>query len=140
VLVTLPDDSVVLAQGRLGLIASDRSRPPDFALYLDERWNGDSEVHWPYRIIEWPDFGLPRDESELFEIISDIHSRARSGEVIEIACFGGIGRTGSVLACLAISAGVQPARAVEWVREHYDTRAVETDDQRDLVQRFANSN
>lgn len=136
-LVTFPDQSVVLAQGRLGLITSDRSRTPDWAVYLDERWIGDPEVTWPYRMIDWPDMGLPINEPELFEVVLDIHERANKSELVEIACYGGIGRTGTVLSCLAISAGVQPKSAVDWVREHYDARAVETDEQYGLIQRFA---
>jgi hypothetical protein len=136
-LVTLPDDTVVHAQGRLGLVASDRSRRPDFAVYLDERWASDPEVSWPHRLIEWPDFGLPPDESELFDVVVDIHARAKAGEFVEVACYGGLGRTGTVLSCLAICAGVANRDAIEWVRSHYDRRAVETHEQSQLVGRFA---
>ncbi|MBE0636646.1 phosphatase, partial [Candidatus Bipolaricaulota bacterium] len=48
---------------------------------------------------------------------------------LEIGCIGGLGRTGTVLACLAILAGVPTTEAVAWVRDHYDARAVETTDQ-----------
>jgi protein-tyrosine phosphatase len=137
--VTLPDGTVVIAQGRLGLIPSERPRPPDFAVYLDERWEADPEVTWPYRLIDWPDFGLPKDERELFGVIVDIHVRAKAGELVEIACYGGVGRTGTVLSCLAVRAGVQLEYAVEWVREHYDQRAVETDEQHQFIGRFAKS-
>jgi hypothetical protein len=138
-LVTFPDQSAVLAQGRLGLIISDRSRKPDWAVYLDERWAGDPEVTWPHRIIDWPDMGLPVNEGEFFDVVADIHERAKKTELVEIACYGGIGRTGTVLSCLAITAGVSPESAVDWVREHYDPRAVETNDQHELIQRFAQS-
>jgi protein-tyrosine phosphatase len=138
-LVTFPDQSVVLAQGRLGMISSDRSRKPDWAVYLDKRWIGDPEVTWPYRMIDWPDMGLPINETEFFDVVVDIHERAKGTELVEIACYGGIGRTGTVLGCLAISSGVSPASAVNWVREHYDPRAVETDEQYQLIQRFAQS-
>jgi len=136
-LVTLPDGTVVHALGRLGLIPSERSRQPDFALYLDDRWDGDPEVTWPYRLIDWPDFGLPKDERELFDAIVDIHVRANAGELVEIACFGGVGRTGTVLSCLAVRAGVEPANAVNWVRENYDQRAVETSEQCQLIESFS---
>lgn len=136
-LVTLPDNTVVLAQGRLGLIPSERIRQPDYAVYLDERWGVDPEVTWPYRVIDWPDFGLPNDERELFDVILGIHVRAKKGELVEIACYGGLGRTGTVLSCLAVCAGVQLSDAVGWVREHYDERAVETSEQRTLIERFA---
>ena len=42
--------------------------------------------------------------------------RARRGELVEIGCLGGSGRTGTVLACMAVLAGVPPAEAVDWVR------------------------
>jgi len=138
-LVTLPDGTFVHAQGRLGLIPSERPRQPDFAVYFDERWDADPEVTWPYQLIDWPDFGLPNDEGELFEVIVDVHARAKAGELVEIACYGGVGRTGTVLSCLAICAGVQPRNAVDWVRAHYDRRAVETHEQRRLIDRFAES-
>jgi hypothetical protein len=138
-LVWLPDDTVVHAQGRLGLIPSERSRQPDFAVYLDDRWDSDPEVTWPYRLINWPDFGVPKDENELFDVILDIHVRARAGELVEIACYGGVGRTGTVLSCLAVRAGITYLDAVDWVREHYDQRAVETDEQYRLIERFAKS-
>ena len=138
-LVKLPDGTAVYAQGRLGLIPSERSRQPDFAVYLDERWDADPEVTWPYRLIDWPDFGVPKDERELFGVIMDIHVRAKAGELVEIACYGGVGRTGTVLSCLAVRAGIPQQGAVDWVREHYDQRAVETDEQHQFIERFARS-
>jgi protein-tyrosine phosphatase len=138
-IVNLPDDTVVFAQGRLGLVSPSQSPQPDYAVYLDERWVADPEVTWPYRMITWPDFGLPEDVSELFDVIWDIHARAQAGEVVQIACYGGLGRTGTVLSCLAVCAGVQFSDAVEWVRANYDRRAVETDEQVQLVETFARS-
>lgn len=136
-LVTFPDDTAVLAQGRLGLVPSIRNRNPDFAVYLDERWASDLRVSWPYRMIAWPDFGLPVDERNLFGVIVDVYARATNGELVEIACYGGLGRTGTLLSCLAICAGVQRNEAVDWVRAHYDERAVETSQQVELIERFA---
>jgi protein-tyrosine phosphatase len=106
-------------------------------VYLDARWDADPEVHWPHRLIDWPDFGVPNDETDLFGVIEGIHVRAMNGKLIEIACYGGIGRTGTVLSCLAVCAGLEPQDAVAWVREHYDSRAVETEEQVELVRRFA---
>ncbi|MGH3781040.1 MAG: protein-tyrosine phosphatase family protein [Pseudonocardiaceae bacterium] len=55
---------------------------------------------------------------------------------VEIACTGGLGRTGTALACLAILDGVVAAEAVGYVRAHYNSRAVETPWQRRFVSRF----
>lgn len=135
--VTLPDGTVVLAQGRLDLIPSERPREPDFALYLDGRWEDDPVVTWPRRIVGWEDFGLPVDEAEVFAAIADLFRRARAGELVEVACYGGVGRTGTVLGCLAVLAGVTSAQAVPWVRAHYHPSAIETVGQEQLIGRFA---
>jgi len=137
VLLTLPDGTAILAQGRLDLVPSERPRQPDFALYLDARWGDDPDVSWPFRLIDWPDFGLPADETELFTAVTELHQRARGGELVEVACYGGVGRTGTVLGCLAVLAGVSPSVAVPWVRTHYHSSAVETPEQEELIWRFA---
>jgi len=49
---------------------------------------------------------------------------------------GGLGRTGSALACSAILDGVAAAEAVSYAREHYNQKAVETPWQRRFVARF----
>jgi Protein-tyrosine phosphatase len=137
--VTLPDGSVVLARGRLGLVPPGRPRPPDFAVYLDERWRHDPEVTWPFQLITWEDFGLPADEREAFAAVVEVHRRARAGELVEVACYGGVGRTGTVLGCLTVLAGVPASEAVAWVRDHYHPSAVESGDQEELIARFARS-
>lgn len=48
----------------------------------------------------------------------------------------GCGRTGAALACLALLDGVPAGKAVAFVREDYDARAVETAWQRGYVERF----
>ncbi len=135
--VTLPDGTVILAQGRLDLVPSQRPREPDFALYLDRRWDDDPQVTWPFRTIDWEDFGLPVDEAEIFKAIADLYRRARAGELVEVACYGGVGRTGTVLGFLTVLAGVSPSGAVAWVRDHYHPSAVETGEQEQLIARFA---
>jgi protein-tyrosine phosphatase len=62
--------------------------------------------------------------------------RRAAGERVEIACYGGRGRTGTALACLAVLDGVPAGEAVAYVREHYDRHAVETPWQRAYVRRF----
>jgi protein tyrosine phosphatase len=137
--VTLPDGTMVLAQGRLDLVPSDRPREPDFAMYLDRRWDDDPHVTWPFRLIGWEDFGLPVDEAEVFTAIADLYRRAQAGELVEVACYGGVGRTGTVLGCLTVLAGVEPSDAVAWVRGHYHPSAIETSEQEQFIARFAKS-
>ena len=46
------------------------------------------------------------------------------------------GRTGTVLGCMAVLAGVAPAEARTWVRSHYHSLAIETDEQHRFVLEF----
>ncbi|PSL48667.1 protein-tyrosine phosphatase [Saccharothrix carnea] len=133
----LPDGSWV--RGR-GLRHPTPAGPvPDFGLYLGSarlRRAHDAVLSWPHTWLEWPDFRLPRDRDAAVREIRALHARARAGEAVEVACGGGVGRTGTALACLAVLAGTDPAHAVAWTRRHHHPRAVETPWQRRWVTRF----
>jgi hypothetical protein len=90
----------------------------------------------PWRWVRWPDFRLPADPAYAREVFLEAWRRAE-GERVEIACFGGRGRTGTALACLAVLDGVPAADAVRYVRERYHPHAVETPWQKRFVRRFA---
>ena len=112
---------------------------PDFGLYLGAnrlRRRHEGAISWPNDWIEWPDFLLPKDGRQAVRQIHALHERAREGCGVEVACGGGVGRTGTVIACLAVLAGVEPADAVAWTRANYHRRAVETPWQRAWVTRF----
>lgn len=91
---------------------------------------------WDARWVRWPDFRLPADRHDAQDALREAWRRAEA-ERVEIACAGGHGRTGTALACIAALDGVPPQRAVAFVREHYDPRAVETLWQRRYVRNFA---
>ncbi|MFI6513075.1 protein-tyrosine phosphatase family protein [Streptosporangium sp. NPDC050855] len=112
---------------------------PDFGLYLGSdrlRRRHEGGLTWPHAWIRWSDFLLPRDRDAAVEQIRALYERARAGAAVEVACGGGVGRTGTVVACLAVLAGLDPADAVAWTREHHHRRAVETPWQRRWVLRF----
>jgi hypothetical protein len=110
-----------------------REAVPAFGLYLDERW----APPWPHTHVDWPDFGLPADLDSFRTALAGALERARRGDVVEVGCLGGHGRTGTSLACLAILTGTPPDEAVAWVRAHYCEKAVETDGQIRLVTDFS---
>jgi protein-tyrosine phosphatase len=112
-----------LVRGR-GLRYGPAAEPfPTYGVYLlgheppDVPW----ETHW----VKWPDFRLPTDRAQALAVFREALERTATGRV-EFACGGGRGRTGTALACLAVLDGVPADRAVEYVRRHYDKRAVET--------------
>lgn len=127
----MPDGTRVRACGILDRRAHDDAR--DFGLYMDERW----QPTWAAELIEWPDRGVPSAPIEAARQIRDAFLRAKAGEIVEVGCLGGRGRTGTVLACMAVLAGVSPPEAVTWVRSNYDAAAVETLEQEEWVLWFA---
>jgi hypothetical protein len=129
--VVFPDGTFVRASSIRDRVANDPTR--SFGLYLDMRWL----PTWPAEVIDWPDFGLPADGDRAADQITAAFARARGGDVVEIGCLGGLGRTGTVLACMAVLAGEPPASAVDWVRREYNPAAVETRAQEQWVGWFA---
>ncbi|MFW3172456.1 protein-tyrosine phosphatase family protein [Geodermatophilus sp. CPCC 206100] len=85
---------------------------------------------WPARRVRWPDFWVPRDRADALAALGEALDRARGGEQVEVTCRGGVGRTGTALAALAVLDGLPVADAVAWVRAAYHPRAVETPWQR----------
>lgn len=122
-----------LVRGRGLRLPAPSGPTPTFAVYL--LGSRPPAVAWPSRWLRWPDFWLPTDRAEAADLLREAWVRAAT-ERVEIACGGGRGRTGTALACLAVIDGVPAARAVGFVRQHYDPRAVETPWQRRYVRRF----
>ena len=85
---------------------------------------------WPHRTIRWPDLWVPLDRADALDALHEAHRRALDGQRVEVACHGGIGRTGTALAALAVLDGLPPKQALAWVRAGYHPRAVETPWQR----------
>lgn len=135
--IALPDGSWV--RGRGLRLPAPGGPSPEYGLYLGSgrlRRRHEGLPAWPCAWLDWPDFLLPRDRDEAITRIADLHERAKAGKAVEVACGGGVGRTGTVIACLAVRAGLAPADAVAWTRAHHHRRAVETPWQRRWVARF----
>lgn len=130
--VEFADGTSVTAVSLLGAAPYYRDTVPAFGLYLDPRW----DPPWPHEHVAWPDFGVPSDPSALKGSLEQLLARARRGDLVELGCLGGHGRTGTALACLAVLTGTPRDEAVDWVRATYCTKAVETDEQRTFVETF----
>ena len=105
---------------------------PEFGVYLLARDPGPFD--WQHRWVRWPDFRTPSSSPDAMAALREAHERAAT-ERVEVACGGGVGRTGTALAAIAVLAGVPPAEAVAWVRRAYNPRAAETAWQRRWVLR-----
>ena len=121
ILVRLPSGPRVRGR-RLAASAT----PADFALVL----GAGPAPAWAYRRVRWPDFWIPLDRADALAALHEAYARARADQRVEVACRGGVGRTGTALAALAVLDGLGPDEAVTWVRTRYHPRAVETPWQR----------
>ncbi|MBI2000314.1 MAG: hypothetical protein HYS69_03830 [candidate division NC10 bacterium] len=129
--VRFPDGTLVRAFALSERKAENPDR--DYGLYFDPAWR----PTWEADVVEWEDFGLPRDYESAAEQIRQTFLRAKQGQRVEIGCIGGLGRTGTALACMAILAGVPVDQAVSWVRANYSPHAVENPAQERWVRWFA---
>lgn len=109
---------------------------PDAGFYLDGAWRDVLvDVPWSARFVDWPDYGVV-PASELGLLIGTVAHELASGKRVEIACLGGHGRTGTLLAALIGRLdGVDAATALRLAHERYCPHAVETIGQVDLVYR-----
>ena len=124
-----------LIRGRGLLLPFPAGPRLEFGLYLLGR--RPAPVPWDSRWVRWRDFRLPVDDEDTLDALTEAWRRAEP-ERVEVACWGGRGRTGTALACRAVLDGVPPAEAVAYVRARYRRGAVETPWQRMYVARFQN--
>lgn len=95
-----------------------------------------------YRRLPIRDMSAPSPETMRF-ILDAIHEALAQNETIYLHCFGGIGRTGTVVGCYLVEHGMSCEEALaEIARRRADTpdgwrRSPETTAQRDLVRRWA---
>jgi hypothetical protein len=100
---------------------------PTLAIHLAGR--PPAEPAWEREWIRWRDFWVPADPDTATRILRLAHGRGYT-ERVEVACSGGVGRTGTALAAMGVFEGMEPDAAVVWVRRQYHPRAVEVPWQR----------
>lgn len=119
----------------------------DFNVFLSERWLMNNDIFTNFRskingtshddnniiYVQWPDMEVI--EKEIFKkLISYIVTLSAKGYLIGIACHGGHGRTGTVLAGLAMRLEKRSSQeAIEEIRKRYCDRAVESLEQCNLL-------
>lgn len=123
----MPGTDLVLPGGGRVRASASYHRDEDiperaWGLYMDSYW----APTWPSRMVPWENLGLPYDFDEAVDAIYEAHKIISDGGLVEVGCQGGIGRTGVVIACFVIIDGIEPGAAVQWVRDRYLVKAVET--------------
>jgi protein-tyrosine phosphatase/nicotinamidase-related amidase/aminoglycoside phosphotransferase (APT) family kinase protein len=89
-----------------------------------------------YRRIPIPSQGTP-DIAEATELVRWCRGATERGETVVVTSMGGLGRSGTVVACFLVAAGLAPEAAIAAVRHARGPRALETVAQEDFVVTFA---
>lgn len=121
---------------------------PDLGVYMAEPWlsragrvitNGvplETGAAYDIIYIRWADRGTIEPEA-LVPVIAKIIEYLKAGKKVEIGCFGGHGRTGTVAACLlGIVEGISGEDAIVQLRTRYCDHTVEGKAQEQFVIRF----
>lgn len=83
-----------------------------------------------------PDGAPPASQETMDAIMADVDEGRRRGSVA-VACMGGVGRTGTVVACALVRGGLGAHEAIARVREVRHPTAVEMPAQEQFVRDFA---
>lgn len=91
---------------------------------------------WPFPTDELaiPDFGVPADPGELYALANSVAAGLREGKKILIHCAGGIGRTGTLAACVLLAMDVTVEVALAMV--NVAGSSSETPAQYEIVERY----
>lgn len=89
-----------------------------------------------YRRSPIPDQGIP-EMAEALDLVRWCRASLGRGERVVVSCMGGLGRSGTLAACVLVDAGASPEAAVALVRAARGPRAVETAAQEKFIYTFA---
>lgn len=90
--------------------SSDDLEP--YSHLLDNLPNGRRPDYSRYSIV---DLSVPSSEL-MTEILNEIEDKTSEGEVVYVHCWGGVGRTGTVVACHLIDSGMTSDQALGFLR------------------------
>jgi protein-tyrosine phosphatase/nicotinamidase-related amidase/aminoglycoside phosphotransferase (APT) family kinase protein len=90
-------------------------------------------IHEPIRDQDVPSM------TQALNLVRQIRGALRSGQNVMVHCMGGLGRSGTIVACALASGGLSAQEAIAAVRVARGPRAVENRRQEDFVQLFIES-
>ena len=117
----------------------DQKLLPTIGFYLDDMWtsgqmmttpgfkpafarpNRTKAIYFP-----WQDQWVPESIRQFMDALRWLDEVIRRGNIVEVGCLGGHGRTGTTLAALHILNGMDANTAMTKVRREYCTKAIET--------------
>ena len=137
----------ILASGYRDTLGKHFQTERDLGFYLDEDWANRAtgvlvtpgvdyprDDPTPMVLFPWPDYGTPSQSLRAFgAAVAWLMDKLRQGIRIETGCYGGHGRTGTLLACLLVDQGHTARDAIERVHTTYCEWAIESNDQEHFV-------
>lgn len=63
------------------------------------------------------DYGTPRERSQMISILATIRDEITAGRPVYVHCWGGIGRTGTVIGCWLVEQGLTGDEALQRIAE-----------------------
>ena len=112
--------SVTDADVYIGFDAGMRMTPRSYP------WTSGHEFLWKI-----DDMTAPKDAASFKQLVLWVRERLEAGDKVHCGCIGGHGRTGTFFAALIADFGEPDA--INYVREHYCARAVESREQVDFL-------
>ena len=119
----------------------DLLQPYAGVLAEEARKLGVTAVHESHPI---RDMSVPRTPEEMTGVLDAIDDALDSGEKVYLHCWGGVGRTGTVVGCWLVRQGMTGDEALDQIREWWqhvpkswrNPRSPETERQRDYIRNW----
>jgi hypothetical protein len=89
--------------------------------YQSDPWEKQKVVEIGYLI---PDMQAPPNVPRFQKLVTWLCTQLQAGKTVHVGCIGGHGRTGTLISAIVAELGTKDA--IQWVRKHYCSKAVES--------------